>query len=285
MQAAFDHIYDLILEFRDYLGTGVITDERVEEWCGKLRDPIRAFVSVAKRHERQDLDSFIEANMGQIYRFHESLVGVYAKTYMNASQISKCRSHHDSIMQNVFAIKRPSKRFQHMPTKLFNQLVRGITYFSTEPVVEQPIYHREASCGSSTLDYITKFVNRHHIHTADALERCYIERLIYDAIYVTIYYKQDIGHLQELRNIERLYQEKNKGITITVNIRFDNLIFPADLKITWTKAWDKSIVETYSKDKLDGRVTCKRVDTMSGTSIIKYKKIQDFHNKREWVQV
>lgn len=281
MQPAFDEVYSDILAFRDYLSTGIITDSGVKQWCKKLAKPIKTFVSRSKQNKKQYIDAFIEDNIGQIYRFHETLAGVYGKTYMDSKQINYCRSPHDTVMQNVLNIKRPSRRFQHMPTKIFNQFVRGITYFSSESVAEQPIYHRDASCGSANLDYITKFVNRSD--TADSLERFYIERLIYDAIYTTVYYKQDLGHLNELRNIERLYQERNNGITIRVEVNFHNLILPASLIIRWTKEWDKTVTETYSKDT-NGGVDCKRIDMMSG-SILKYTKIQNFDNKREWNSV
>jgi hypothetical protein len=281
MQSAFDELYSEILAFRDYLSTGIITDSGVKQWCKKLAKPIKTFVSRSKQNTKQDIDAFIEDNIGQIYRFHETLAGVYGKTYMDSKQINDCRSPHDTVMQNVLNIKRPSRRFQHMPTKIFNKFVRGITYFASESVVEQPIYHRDASCGSANLDYITKFVNRSA--TADSLERCYIERLIYDAIYTTVYYKQDLGHLQELRNIERLYQERNSGITIRVEVNFHNLILPAELVIRWTKAWDKTITEIYSKNNND-QVDCKRIDTTSGY-IMKYTKIQDFDHKHEWNSV
>lgn len=285
-QRSFDAFYKLIMEFRDFLSFDVLTDQAFKRWEDKLKKSAKAVATACNKLDKSELDMLLEANMGQIYRIHETLVGVYAKTYIPVNRQDNFRPPHDTILQGVFKLSRPSRRFQYMPTKLFNRFVRGITYFHDQPVIGEPVYHRNDSCGAANLNYVTKFVTRgaadeSQLLSDKALERCYIERLLYDAIYTTIFYKQDLGHLRELKNIERLYQEKNKGQTIKVEVDFHNLIFPASLEITWKISLGISITETYVKQE-NGTVKCTRVDPTSGKVVV-YTKTQDFNNPSDWV--
>lgn len=282
-QQRLDAFYTIITEFRDFLSFDVISDETMAPWVDKLKKSAMSFANACKKLDKADVTMLLDSNMGQIYRIHETLVGVYGRTYIPAKFLDKFRTSHDTVLQGVFKISRPTRRFQHMPTKLFNRFVRGITYFHDQPVISEPVYHRNDSCGAATLNYVTKFVTRGaHQLSDDSLERCYIERLVYDAIYTTIFYKQDLGHLRELRNIERLYQQKNSGQTIKVDIRFDNLIFPASLEITWKISLGVSITETYIKEANE-QVRCTRIDPTSGKTK-QYTKTQDFDHPGEWHQ-
>jgi hypothetical protein len=72
--------------------------------------------------------------------------------------------------------------------------------------------------------------------------------MIYNYIYNHVFYEQDIGHMHELKNIERIYQDfyKNENLAIQVIFSSDQL-YPHQLIITTTKLNHQPIVEIYTK--------------------------------------
>ena len=167
----------------------------------------------------------------------------------------KSRTIHDKIFTSIL---RMNKYIPLGITQVFEDFIKGITYFSDELENKKkiPIYHRAASCGNSSEDFKKKYLQcykdndeltlktkREHIY------KCYLERLIYDKIYLNsiLHFpsglnselKQDDGHIFQLKEREKDFNECFLGINIEIDI-FYELGLPSCLIIKYIK---NSIIE------------------------------------------
>jgi hypothetical protein len=168
-------------------------------------------------------------------------------------------------------IRVPRKRFARLATFLATRFCKGITFFSTNGGIDAiPFYHRNNSCGPlSGINRTNKYF----------VKNCYIERMIYNYIYNHVFYEQDIGHMHELKNIERIYQDfyKNENLAIQVIFSSDQL-YPHQLIITTTKLNHQPIVEIYTKP-YDAEI----VDCVKYIASQKYEKKQTFLEETHWI--
>lgn len=143
-------------------------------------------------------------------KYYEELLKV--KFYLVSKRDANARRVHDILFTNLLKIgKTPPMRI----TKIFEEFVKGITYFSNETTNgEQPIYHRLASCGPrndafrNTFNQCTRSNKREKRILKEKIQTCFIERLIYDKLYThqTLFFPasgnaqhtQDQGHVNWL---------------------------------------------------------------------------------------
>ena len=131
--------------------------------------------------------------------------------------------------------------------KIFQEFIKGITYFSDQEPSQDIIYHRLYSCGekgSAFYDFLHKCTpdmseiqrneNEKRIYT------CYIERLIFDNIFLHITHffpeKGDDIHKQNPTHEARIQKTKEDFKTCFPNIDIEieivyNQIYPVSLKI------------------------------------------------------
>lgn len=131
-------------------------------------------------------------------------------------------------------------------TLMFEKLVRGVTYFinETDPDSGYPVYHRFASCGKigtqDTLSCVKGMPRMSRNITRSRVEKCYIERLIYDKLYTheSLLFPergnvdedtslQDEGHLHYLGLIEKEYAQCFKDYSIEVDLLWNKDIIPS----------------------------------------------------------
>ena len=169
------------------------------------------------------------------------------KYFLLSIKTNQSRSMHDKIFTKVLKLNN------YIPlgiTHVFEDFIKGITYFNNEMenVKKIPIYHRSASCGNSSEDFKKKYLQCYNTNTPEEIEikkrhifKCYVERLIYDDMYRTLTLhspttlnnqelKQDKGHLFQLNERAKNYNECFLGIKIAIEIDYDNN-FPIILKI------------------------------------------------------
>jgi len=150
-------------------------------------------------------------------------------------------------------------------TQVFEDFIKGITYFSNEIENKKkiPIYHRAASCGNSSEDFKKKYlqcykdnneltltIKREHIF------KCYLERLIYDKIYLNsiLHFpsglnnelKQNNGHIFQLKERAKNFNQCFLGMNIDIEI-FYELELPSYLIIKYIKNNIIEKIEEYSK--------------------------------------
>jgi hypothetical protein len=234
------------------------------------------------KNTKDNIEVLVEKYMGELYKIHETTVGIFAKTYAK-KDISVWRGSHDSLFA-FLNVKRPSLYFLRLPTKLYNEFCKGITYFNGTEVTEAPYYYREDSCGLKIQNYLEKFKitasDKKKASKLKALKKCYIDRLIYDAIYNQILHMQDIQHLYELQNISRLFQDYFNE-SINVKLKYRNMIYPYEVEIINTKADGSTSIERYQKE--EDIVNCTKIVIDNFPS--KYIKRQSFEKEEEWEQV
>lgn len=221
------------------------------------------------------------------------------------------RSLHDQLFTKLIKLnpKPPT-----ITTQILEKFIQGITYFQDQNRGQRvPIYHRLASCGPGT-ETFRKMNNQCHdgqnkkkrAENKQAIERCYIERLVFDEIYKRIELflpgeevSQDHGHLHWL-------DEETKGdfescfpnvkikilVDFTKHLRLD---MPSALTIirvvagshkSTTKYIKNTILEADGSVKYGIDVDCiKNIENQNGTTSSWYK-LQSFSAmKKTWKRV
>ena len=164
-----------------------------------------------------------------------------------------------------FGIKNPRKRFQYIVTKIFNEFIKGITFFETN----DPSHHQiDTNFKSYLLDS--------KLSKAKITKVCYLERLIYNSMFTNIFNQQ--AHLLELRNMEVLYEEYNPTHELNIKIKYsgDNM-YPESLAIY---IQNRNFVETenYVKKWKSNIVHCTR--NYRG---LHFDKVQSFEKEEPWL--
>lgn len=171
-------------------------------------------------------------------------------------------------------------------TSIFTQFCKGVTYFANEMQPSRwPIYHRNASCGSKSIDSNIKFSKTlYGPDKSKYVKRCVVERQIYNIIYNQIIGFQDLGHSLELEKVQRIYEKYFPMTFMVVKIlKFQKDKYPVILQIEMIKDTHVLEVETYEKlyndDEYDTTVICNRIDKVKNVSYIKH---QTFDKYVEW---
>lgn len=163
-------------------------------------------------------------------------------------------------------------RFKQIPTRVFTEFIKGITYFKAEPVREQPFYHRRTSCGTKELTIEEKFDT--FLKKQTAIRLCCIERFIYDGIFQIVLHRQDVSHQRELKQMEWLYEDIFGG-ELRVEVRGFLGERPTRVYII-EPAFNRE--QMYEKTLGMPVVRCSK--TENG---VKYHKFQSFEREEPWV--
>lgn len=200
------------------------------------------------------LQGFIDNNYSELRK---------VKIFLLDIKKNKSRSYHDKIFTKIF------KFDTYIPlgiTQVFEEFVKGITFFSNEVenIKKIPIYHRSASCGSSSEDFKKKYLQCYNTNEPEEIEqkqkhifKCYLERLIYDDMFRTLTLhipttlnnqelKQNKGHLFQLSSRGNNFNKCFLGMNIDINIDYINN-FPVVLKIFYRKDSKCYKKETFEK--------------------------------------
>jgi len=184
------------------------------------------------------------------------------KNFLLERKDTRSRSIHDKIFTSIL------KMDKYIPlgiTQVFEDFVKGITYFSNEIENKKkiPIYHRAASCGNSSEDFKKKYLQCYKDNNELTLEikrdhifKCYLERLIYDKIYLNsiLHFpsglnnelRQNNGHIFQLKERAKNFNECFLGLNIEIEI-FYELELPSYLIIKYIKDGNIEKIEEYSK--------------------------------------
>jgi len=223
---------------------------------------------------------FIQTHQVVLYKIYDVFLGTTAKLYNKSSDIQEYRGSIDKLF-NTLNIK-PKSYFNYLPTRIFNQFVRGITYFDDENPTENPVYHRDASCKSSSMNIDAKFSKP---SSKELLKKCYIERKIYNVLYQHFLHEQEVRHLKELYLVERYFQQYFPNISINVSIMYEDNYYPYKCVII-TLDNDKVIsTETYTKKPWNREtVLCEKQNIKNGRSTF-FSKINSYQSNNSWGEV
>lgn len=302
MDKGIQPLYEIAIGLQDYLSLKIADpiDKTVDDYLQQMDKCIMNIITTLKLD--CDGHEYIEKNLRQFLPIFKVLIGSIAKErlkkYKNKALV---RSVADKIFIKFLKIRKISDYIFKFPAMIFIEFCKGITYFDNESITEisKLVYHRDASCGPSDRDYLNKFqkvsldTETEQMRKANALRKCYIERSIFNDIYMLFTY-QDVGHLLELKHIERLLEEyyPNQNLRIIIT-EYDNVIYPKNMMLINTSHSNNitiQIIETYTKarDPLSyyvSEVYCYKTITKqkNGKSIVKtFSKIQSFQQEMEW---
>jgi len=259
-----------------------IVSTNIDQYVTSLNAISLQWKTTSRSLSKQQRSIFFKTHIQDLYFIHENLVGSVIRE-RHKKLIVKFRYGHDIIFASLDTI-RPIMKFKQLPTIVFTEFLKGITYFATDNIYETPIYHRPNSCGTGTLTIKDKFgrqtdyINETAMTHITYIRRCYIERQIYNDIFKAILYKQDIAHLKELEMIKRLYDSKvpNSQLTVTVShYEEPSHLHPTQLHIQYTT----NHYEIYRKTPLSNIVRCEKY-----TNGKVFHKIQTFEKETHWIE-
>lgn len=213
---------------------------------------------------------------------------------------------HDRIFKNVFGMTCTPQSL----TKLFEEFIKGITYFrqQLDPRHTFPVYHRLHSCGPNNKDMDAPhrganlicpggLPRSERLRRKALTERCYLERLVYDALFKhyslshpergNAEIEQDERHVERLRLVAQDYMTCFRNMRIKVNMRYESG-YPTGLEVKRFKKDELVSTEVYVKTLGDLQnkfavyepgVYCKRVVHASGKV---FAKINLFDMEQDW---
>jgi hypothetical protein len=224
---------------------------------------------------------------------------------LKQSKLPNMRGFLDRVFVQKLAFNM--KHVPHGVTLLFEEFIKGTTFFSyqRDPTSTTPIYHRFFSCGIGTelwrknnmvcLDGLPKSEKNRR---RPLIERCYLERQVYDLLYKNemLHFprvgpqepEQDEGHMFRLDLTRQDFETCFKGHNLEVGVKYEDN-FPTQLTVVryknnkelWKETYTKSFNFTVSGNKVyDAVVECKRE---VGGKI--YMKFQTFDKEVSWHRV
>ena len=263
--------------------------EKLKDYMTKTNVEEKVFVQIIKDIEKhvttiqKTPESFkIHNYQCQLLKIHLAFTGKFPKLHLPTRHIQTLRKLHDKLF-NSLSIKKPSVYFNHLPTFLFTTFMRGITYFTHE-IANVPVYHRDVSCGDKSKTFTEKFIiqptnsNVSSKKKKAIIKLCFIERKVYDMLYQNTIHEQDLGHLYELKNVERLFEQYHPEENLNLILEYeDDDCTPKVLHIVTIKK-SKIRKETFTKLK-SGLTYCTRYD-FDGQF---YEKSQTIDKEEPWL--
>ena len=271
-----------------------------------ILNDLNCVVTAAKKFERT-LKNEIKEHKDLLVEVHYD---VLVKLKFAFKELAKLDAFfvgaHDRIFKNGLSLTNTPQSL----TKLFEEFIKGITYFrqQLDPRHPFPVYHRLHSCGPNNkdLDGAHRAANltcpgglprsekaRRKVLT----ERCYVERLIYDALFkhYTLLHpdrgnaelEQDERHIERLMLVEQDFRSCFRNMRVEVEMRFESG-YPTRLEVKKIKKDELVSTEIYVKSLGDLQnkfcvyepgVFCKRIVHSTGNV---FAKINIFDMEQDW---
>lgn len=245
------------------------------------------FYKVIRMNMHVDFQEFVRENNRKLHLVRSSLVSedkLFFQNSYSSALTRRMKRTYDSIYTTIRYIQN-IEYFERKATRMFTEFAKGITYFDFEFQPDRnPIYHRNASCGSGNQRSSFRFSRTLFGPRMDEyVKRCLIERLIYDRIYEHTLRLQDLGHKKELQNVTIMYDSYFPNLSIKINtIDFSENGYPTYVSVGFYNNDVLVIEETYSKDIGDNDVFCTKTDIANNQY---YEKIQTFSRVENWIEL
>lgn len=228
---------------------------------------------------------FVQKNNKQLYDLRSTLISTdsifYEQSYTE-NLLKKMTAMYRRIFIGI-KYNQNIEKLEHEVTTTFTEFTKGITYFDFEfQPNRSPIYHRDASCGSSGLKSYQRFVKTlYGPQKNEYIKRCLIERLIYDRLYEDSLRLQDLEHKYELQEVNKLYEKYFPNMSLRVKvITYDkDSERPNYVSIEYHNKIGLAVREEYSKPNDDGVVYCHKRDFQNDEY---FEKMQTFSSNSVW---
>lgn len=267
--------------------------------CCEFTQRMETFTTMLKKnHALKDveiLDAFLKRNMQKLEFLRDLLVKPqYINVYDNDLRVWCKKWSHPFL--TTLQWKGAYKRWQTRATSLFTKFCEGITYFKEEMQINRdPIYHRNASCDfliTRSKESNVKFTKWLFQDNKNIVERCYIERLIYNKIWENTIDYQNVPHALELDNVARIFEQHFPYISLNIHVLFWGQV-PYRLTIHKKRRLGFNIgidledsTETYTRTILDPNVPTydSYVACIKSGPGSMFVKNQTFEKYEEWVK-
>jgi len=259
----------------------------------QARESMNAMILRVGRLEPNVLDLFRAHN----YRSIESML-----EYTNDRKFPELRTFHDRL-KTAIQYEKPKATLDRV-TILFENFIKGITYFcDQEKAVRQPIYHRLLSCGSGSHAFRDTFLKcdvpgaplsrQDRRERSERIQRCYIERQIYDAIWQHEHLHlprvgteertpQDDGHEYFMNEVHSDFQTCFPDMTINAEVQYDSNNMPVRLMLVRSARGVVTSKEVYQKEVIAQHLYGSLVDAARWTPRQSYMKVQSFEVEKPW---
>jgi len=221
-----------------------------------------------------DFTNFIKKNVEELSKLKDTLDGQYRVLYdkvydstIKAKFLALDRKIFIKIKYNDYMTTK-----QRLVTRLFTDFSKGITFFKKEFQDGRfPVYHRNSSCGSNRITSDIRFTKMQYAQDKSKyIQRCYFERYMYDRIYNNIIGMQDIGHMNELQLITRIYESYFPQQTINIYLQFiGDYPIAIIFELNKENKYDKTVIfkkKLKADNTYEDNISCIYTDNMDKTN-------------------
>lgn len=286
LQAALNEIMIQRVYFRQNISNSRISRLLVNTPSPDIRpflDALRNFERVIVSDLNRNFTEFVKSNLQSFWILKKTLIStefeffkdIYTQRLRNLLRVQYNRIVIPIRFNQIIA------GLIEGVTRTFTELSKGITFFQSEQQqLRWPVYHRDVSCGTKHLATAQKFVKtKFGPDMAQAISRCYIERLIYNEIFQNELGYQDIPHKIELDDVARHYDKYFPHSNLKVKIRFFHHM-PITVDVI-----TNDIIEKYTKTlDVNGNyndiVFCEKQERFGDKN--SYVKFQTFAAETQW---
>ena len=239
-----------------------------------------------------DHSIFIKNNLESLEKLRNTLINYEIYNIIYTKKLKDTLKLYYNRIYNRLGYNNFIDQRKKIVSAIFDKFIQGIIYFKNEMQTNRwPIYHRDASCGSSGQTSISRFART--LFGSDKykqLERCFIERHIYNILYTKIYKLQDLGHMFELQNIKLIFEKYSPKQYLEVYVDKYNGTYPEKLIIDSRDSITKNIIERHEYIKIFDKNNNIYLDDVQCYKKIyidnsEYEKNQTFANKRRWKRI
>lgn len=191
-----------------------------------LKTYLKAFEKVCMKNK--DANYLIAAFQNH---YHEEMSRIVF--FLRAQKTDKdLRAFHDRIFTNIFHI---GNRVPRNVTRVFDDFVKGITYFDYENPAQEPIYHRLHACGNGTNPFRQQYNQctgsmdrKTKKDVKSRIEKCFLERIIYDRLFQDLELtfdkdpEQDEGHVHRMKLTQDDFESCFPQTKVEIDIEYDN---------------------------------------------------------------
>lgn len=237
----------------------------------------RVLLKFTERTHSLFVDTYYEQIRNCVFQMRESI-----------PQHSKLRSFHDKIFTKILKI---GKVVPLGITLLFEQFLKGITYFANQESNVTPIYHRLDACGPGNeafrktyLQCTQSMPKEKRRNVQRRIETCYKERLIYNKMWLHEKHAQNTEHIYQIEMVAKSdFHSCFPNVDIEVDVVFDGHM-PVELTVMRNVRGKMVSKETYVKKIRRGAKSdyIPIVECMRTTSEFVYVKTQGYNCSRKW---
>ena len=285
-QEMYKKFYNKVIEFKRHIHKKKLAGQIDLVYTNLMDDINKLSTELSVRYGNdtaEEKDRFVQHNLNTLYKIYDTFYNKETKrVILTKDEISKSTFHGSvyRMYSKLCNITEIDKYFRYLPTRLFQDFIKGVTHFESDTVYDKPSYHRSGSCGKKDSEHLNRFkqnpddLDKRVQYKKEALTRCYVERVLYEKLYELILHEQDPVHKLEIEHLQRML---DFFTYVQVIPKFRGVV-PIQLSILVSLPNGKPLYqEDYRKFKNDKVIAVRKEG-----DVYKYK-IQTYKKQTEWL--